>query len=128
MKEQEDKNAEFLQLLKNSMNLFNKELDKIDRSVLKMDGGILNDLCNSWNNFDVFNESAKNYIDKYLCYSRSIHEQPAMIYYKGLINNFRGSESIFSYYDDINKYPNSGLIPEIQNQIQAALDNIDKQF
>jgi len=128
MKEQEDKNSEFLQLLKNSVNLFNRELEKIDKSVLKMDGSILNDLSNSWDNFDEFNDNAKSYIDRYLCYNRSIHEQKSVIYYKGLLNNFRGFESVFSYYDDINKYPNMDLIPETHNQIQTALDNIDKLF
>lgn len=81
--EQDNRNVEFLNLLKNSVEIFNEELEKIDKSVLKVNSLVLSDLSETWASYDEFTDTAKNYIDKYLCYKNSINEQKSVIYYQG---------------------------------------------
>jgi hypothetical protein len=102
-------NSEFLGLLQSSLSIFEKEIQKIDNKSLRLNANIIVELGETWEHPDEFSELGKNYIDRYSSYKRNISEQKSVMYYQGLIKNFQNFESIFSFYDDIKKYPDTKI-------------------
>lgn len=121
-------NSEFLGLLQSSLSIFEKEIEKIDNKSLRLNANIIVELGETWERPDEFSELGKNYIDRYSSYKRNISEQKSVMYYQGLIKNFQNFESIFSFYDDIKKYPETKIPLEIDAKVQTALDGISKIF
>jgi hypothetical protein len=121
-------NSEFLGLLQSSLSIFEKEIKKIDNKSLRLNANIIVELGETWEHPDEFSELGKNYIDRYSSYKRNISEQKSVMYYQGLIKNFQNFESIFSFYDDIKKYPDTKIHKEIETKVQTALDGISKIF
>ena len=100
----------------------------MDTKSLQFNKNIIAELGETWNSPEEFDRLGKTYIDQYSSYKRNIEEQNSVVYYQGLIKNFRDFESIFSFYDDIQKYPDSGLHKEFLTKIDDSINSIDSIF